>query len=129
MKRVEVNYRVKTAQKYEAVFEKLAKKCAGLLKLKDFKISVAIVGPKEMKELNKRYRGRAKVTDVLSFEEVNEIVICYAEVKKQARLFNHSLKKETSRLFVHGLLHLLGFDHQQESDYLKMERAAAKILA
>jgi probable rRNA maturation factor len=129
MKRVEVNYRVQTAQKYEAVFEKLAGKCAGLFKVKDLRISVAIVGPAEMKKLNKRYRSRDKVTDVLSFEEVNEIVICYAEVKKQARLFKHSLKQETARLFVHGLLHLLGFDHQQESDYLKMEQAAAKILA
>ena len=129
MNGVEVNYRVKTAQRYEAVFEKLLKKCGRRLKLKDFQVSVALLGPQEMKTLNQRYRGRAKTTDVLSFEQVNEIVICYAEAEKQACQLKHSIKKELSRLFVHGLLHILGFDHRQESDYLEMERLAAEILA
>lgn len=75
-------------------------------------ISLVLVGDAKMKELNKKYRGKNKITDVLSFEELNEIFICVPQAKKQARLLKTSLKTELTRLLTHGIVHLKGFDHE-----------------
>jgi len=61
----------------------------------------------------------------------NVTMIVNGELVKRDIYFEkeiYYIKKELSRLFVHGLLHILGFDHRQESDYLEMERLAAEIL-
>ena len=97
----------------------------GNKKLKD--ISVALVGDKEIKKLNKTYRGIDKITDILSFEEVNEIIVCYPQAKKQAREQKHSIKKEMEILLVHGLLHLAGYDHQTKKDSLVMRKLENKL--
>lgn len=78
-------------------------------------LSIALVGQKRIKELNKRYRRKNRPTDVLSFEDkenIGEIVICPAEVKKNARKFKTSFKKELNKVLIHGILHLLGYDHE-----------------
>jgi len=95
-------------------------------KLED--ISIALLGDKTIKKLNKIYRGINKITDVLSFEEVNEIIICYSQAKRQAKEQKHSLKKELEILLIHGLLHLLGYDHEKNKDALKMRKLEKKLL-
>ncbi|TSC96374.1 MAG: putative rRNA maturation factor, partial [Parcubacteria group bacterium Athens1014_10] len=65
---------------------------------------------------------------VLSFEDVKEIIICYPQAKRQAKEKKHSIKKEIEILLIHGLLHLLGYDHQKEKDALKMERLEKRLL-
>ncbi len=81
---------------------------------KEENISLAFIGPGRMRELNKRYRGKNRVTDVLTFgEDLKEIVICLSEVKKNARRFKSSFNKELALVLVHGILHLLGYDHEK----------------
>lgn len=98
-------------------------------------ISIALVSEIEIKNLNKVYRHKNKVTDVLSFnidsvEILGEIVICLAQAKKQALEHKHSLKAELQLLTVHGILHLLGYDHElSEQEYLRQEKEQEKILA
>lgn len=92
--------------------------------------SLAFVDDKTIKKLNKIYRGKNKVTDVLSFEEdfnnfvdlssdrkyLGEIVICVPQTKKQAKEVKCSLSNEVARLVVHGLAHLSGYDHENVSE-------------
>ena len=98
-------------------------------------ISIALVSETEIKNLNKVYRHKNKVTDVLSFnidsaEILGEIVICLAKAKKQAIEHKTSLRAELQLLTVHGILHLLGYDHElSEQEYLRQEKEQEKILA
>ena len=91
--------------------------------------SVVFVEEEEIQKLNKEYRGMDKVTDVLSFafedskdilyndiRLLGDIYICISKMKQQAKEYCHSEKRELSFLAVHGLLHLLGYDHQEEGE-------------
>lgn len=86
-------------------------------------ISLVLVGDAKMKELNKKYRGKNRVTDVLSFEELNEIFICLPQAKRQAKALKHPLNCELTRLVVHGIVHLKGYEHEGS------KRQAARMLA
>ena len=89
-------------------------------------LSIALVGQGRMGKLNKKYRGKNKATDVLAFSqnqkfpifsenelELGEVVICIREVKKNAKKFNSLFKKELVLVLIHGILHLLGYDHEK----------------
>lgn len=80
-------------------------------------LSIALVGEGRIKELNQKYRGKNKVTDVLSFagKEIGlgEIVICLREVKKNAKILNSTFEKELVQVLIHGILHLLGYNHEK----------------
>ncbi len=97
-------------------------------------LSIAIVGNKEMKVLNQKWRGENKVTDVLSFTYEKkplwgEIIICYPQAKRQAWEGGRSVKEEVKLLLVHGLLHLCGYDHEKSIHGAKrMEALQNKIL-
>jgi probable rRNA maturation factor len=78
-------------------------------------ISLVFIGDAKMKELNKKYRHKNKTTDVLSFEEVDEIFISLPVAKKQAKLLKTSLKVELTRLLTHGIVHLNGYDHEKST--------------
>ena len=95
--------------------------------------SVVFVDEEEIQRINKEYRKIDKITDVISFafEDNNKMVyntfrllgdiyICIPQMKKQAIEYGHSEKRELSFLAVHGLLHLLGYDHMNESDEKEM---------
>lgn len=86
-------------------------------------LSVALIGESRMRRLNKKYRGKNKVTDVLSFPYNNsgEVAICLREVKKNVKKNKSTLEKELSRVLIHGILHLLGEDHE------KGEKEAGKM--
>ncbi|MBZ9577493.1 rRNA maturation RNase YbeY [Patescibacteria group bacterium] len=81
---------------------------------KEVGLSIVFVGQGKMRKLNKKYRGKNKVTDVLSFDNgLNEIVICLREVKKNAKRYNSTFKKELAQVLIHGILHLLGYEHEK----------------
>ncbi|MFH1867101.1 MAG: rRNA maturation RNase YbeY [Patescibacteria group bacterium] len=87
--------------------------------LTQYEISVALVKPATIRELNQSYRRNHQVTDVLSFiydktaKQINgEIVICLSQALKQAKRKKHNLARELNILVVHGTLHLLGYDHK-----------------
>lgn len=97
-------------------------------------ISLALVSELEIKNLNKVYRHKNKVTDVLSFNIdsaaiLGEVVICLPVAKHQAAANKKSLSAELKLLTTHGILHLLGFDHEKsEAEYTKQEQMQNKIL-
>lgn len=105
-------------------------------------ISIALVSSLKIKELNRKYRKKNKPTDVLSFEEINEpiiskknksflgeVIICPAEVGKNAKEFKSDFRVELARILVHGVLHLLGYDHERgRAERKKMESIQEKIL-
>ena len=107
---IEVN-NLTTNKVDKAFLRGVAKK---VLEKKEFNLSIALVGQGRIKELNKRYRGKNKATDVLSFQYDNsgEVVICLREVKKNAKQFKSTYKKELTRVLIHGILHILGYNHQ-----------------
>ncbi len=111
------------------------------LKVKNPMFSITIVDNKRIREINKEYRGKDVETDVISFafEEANdytypdmrflgEIYISIDKAKSQAEEYGHSLKREICFLTVHGLLHLLGYDHIEESDRIVMRKLEEEIL-
>lgn len=115
-------------------------------------VSINFVSAEEIRSLNKRFREIDKSTDVLSFPNLNklhsqklkefeeeknvddgllflgDIVICKEVAKKQAKEFGHSVKREVCFLALHGLLHLLGYDHIEKEDEVLMQSTANKIL-
>jgi probable rRNA maturation factor len=93
-------------------------------------LSVAIVSDRRMRALNRQFRGKDAVTDVLSFPAqdrgfLGDIVIAAGVSQRQAREAGHSVQTELRVLALHGLLHLLGYDH--EGDDGKMARAEARL--
>lgn len=96
-------------------------------------LSIALVDDDEMQELNRKYRNCNETTDVLSFPlgegQLGEIIISWPRVEEQARDYGHSLERELGFLLVHGILHLLGYDHQQEEGTRTMRRKEEEILS
>ena len=94
--------------------------------------SIVFVGEEEIQNINREYRGIDKVTDVISFAlEDNEtshsevrvlgdIYVCIPRMKEQAKMYGHSQTRELAFLGVHGLLHLLGYDHMNKEDEKKI---------
>ena len=89
--------------------------------------SIVFVNEEEIHQMNKEYRGVDRITDVISFafednaniryngiRMLGDIYICIPQMKRQALAYGHSEKRELSFLTVHGLLHLLGYDHMEE---------------
>lgn len=96
-------------------------------------VSVVVVKATTMKRLNSAYHGQFKVTDVLSFNyspaaALWEIIICYPQARHQAKLHNWPIKSELQLLFIHGLLHQLGFNDQTLSQQLKMDKEQKRWL-
>jgi len=110
------------------------------LRLQSTELSVLLVNSRRMKTLNTRYRGIPKDTDVLSFPLqdqgphygpviLGDIVISVPKALKQAQEFKVPFYDELLRLLVHGLLHLLGYDHEVNSyQKRKMEKKEQDIL-
>ena len=102
---------------------------------KDAELSVTFVDKEEIQQINKIYRDKDKVTDVISFalEEdepeitgldiprvLGDIIICTDVAQEQATTYGHSFERELGFLALHGFLHLLGYDHMNEEDEKKM---------
>jgi len=128
---VEIN---NLSEKYRKLDKNLLKKTAEKVlkgeKVKTKKeISIAIVDSLEIHKLNKRYIKKNKPTDVLSFgkigEEIAEIVICPEEVEKNGNNF----KKEMAEVVIHGILHLLSYDHEKKKDAEKMFKKQKEYLS
>jgi probable rRNA maturation factor len=118
-----------TAERIEKGFlKRVAQRAIKIIRLKNLKeVSLAIVGNAKIKELNKKYRRKNEVTDVLSFN-YGEIFICLPQAKKQAKQLGHSLKKELAILLIHGLLHLAGYDDETMAGYDIMMKKQNEIL-
>lgn len=104
-------------------------------------LSVALVDDAAIAELNAAYRDKAGPTDVLSFSLVEgdhadhrgkmlgDVVISVPVAERQARELGHDLDEELLRLLIHGVLHLLGFDHEEDDEAERMERREREVRA
>ncbi|AZZ37196.1 rRNA maturation RNase YbeY [Bdellovibrio sp. qaytius] len=97
--------------------------------LKSKLITLVFLDAKEMKQINKQFRKKNKPTDVLSFASMEEgslgeLIFCLDVLKKQAKEQGHSLENEFLYMLIHGILHLLGYDHELS---LKEEKLMFKI--
>ncbi len=119
--------------------KKVAHVLLGLKKSKA-SLSLHIIGDKKMTELNFQHRGKKKTTDVLSFavqegdlkissDDWGDIFVCLPQVKRQAKEYGISWKEEFYRMMIHGILHLLGYDHMKENDAKKMFKLQEKFLS
>jgi rRNA maturation RNase YbeY len=110
-----------------------------LLKQKRAHLSVALVGNRAMRNLNAQYRNKDAPTDVLSFTAgdllpsgeklLGDVVISVDQAMKQAREKGVSLENEMEILLIHGILHLLGYDHERSRrDAQIMQRLERKLL-
>jgi probable rRNA maturation factor len=97
------------------------------------------VGPAESRRLNAQYRGRDKPTNVLSFpvadlpvtgepRPLGDLVICPQVLRTEAREQKKSLREHWAHLVVHGSLHLIGYDHERDTDADRMERREIAVL-
>lgn len=97
-------------------------------------VSIRLGGSLEVQNLNHRYRGLDKPTDVLSFpspegiESLGDVIICMPIAEKQAEAHGHSLINEICYLCAHGVLHLLGYQDEEEEDYIEMNNVLQKII-
>lgn len=108
-----------------------------------FSISVSFVSSEEIKELNLLYRNVDRTTDVLSFPQyagiedlpkegnvlLGDVVICTEQALLQADEFGHMPERELTYLFVHSILHLLGYDHERDEEKAGMRELEERIMA
>jgi rRNA maturation RNase YbeY len=106
----------------------------------DAELSVVLVDDRRMRRLNREYRGRDRPTDVLSFAQqegpagapaglLGDVVISVPATRRQARERGVRLADEGDRLLVHGLLHLLGYDHEGSvAEARRMQRRERALL-
>jgi probable rRNA maturation factor len=98
-----------------------------------FEMSVVLSNDQQLHALNKSYRQKDKPTNVLSFhsdieEELGDVLLAYETVMKEARDANIPPRDHTIHLIIHGFLHLLGYDHENEQDAHEMETMETRIL-
>ena len=115
----------------------------------NFYVSVTLTSPKQIHELNRKYRNVDRPTDVLSFpmfekdeleriiteklknvvpEVLGDIVISVEKVEEQAIEYGHSFERELSYMLVHGFYHIMGYDHIEEEDKVQMREKEENIL-
>lgn len=112
----------------------IAKAAAKALKLKAMPVfSVTLLSDREIAKLNKAYRKKDKPTDILSFpsgdgeEDSGDIFLAPAYIARHLKKEKKPAKKWYTRLMIHGLLHLQGYDHEKEKDYREMFKLEQKI--
>jgi len=115
---IEINNKTKTEIDI-ALIKNISQSFLKYYKLKK-NLSIAFVGDIVIKKLNKQYRGKDRVTDILSFDgdddDLGEIIIDLAQIKRQAKKYSKSFQEELIFILVHGLLHLIGYDDQNEKE-------------
>jgi probable rRNA maturation factor len=101
-------------------------------------LTLLLSNNKRIKRLNKKFRNKNKHTDILSFPFENkiknlkeiylgDIIISYNYMNKPKNLSNYMFKKKTIKIFIHGFLHLLGYDHIKNLDFKKMINEETKL--
>ncbi|WP_027120718.1 rRNA maturation RNase YbeY [Mycoplasmopsis lipofaciens] len=135
---IELNIDIEKGNNFDfySEYEAILKNLKDFFKIeKTIIVDVRITDNKEIQKLNKKYRNKNYATDILSFDfgnkliyndlpfiHLGELVISYQKVEEQANDFGHSLKREYCYLFSHGLIHLMGYDHEKEEERIEMNK-------
>lgn len=119
------------------IFEKWIKKVLYKKKNINF-ITIRIVDKKEIKSLNLKYRGKNKSTNILSFQFnfilnknqtlLGDLVLCKTIIEKESLKYNKKLEERWAHMIIHGILHLLGYDHENKKEKNIMEKIENKIM-
>jgi probable rRNA maturation factor len=127
----------------ENVIKKAAERALQLMlqeKNEDCEVSIFLTDDAEIRRLNRLYRDVDRPTDVLAFamregvdgelnrEILGDVVISVPMAEQQASIYGHTLEVEMSLLVSHGVLHLLGYEHEEENDMLIMQQKQKEIL-
>lgn len=118
----EVNSREISKKFIKVYVEKILKE----LELENVEVSITLTDDETIREINKQWRGKDKPTDVLSFPQeetigykykvLGDVIISLPYAKKQAKEIGFTFKEEVLRLLIHGILHLLGYDHERSEE-------------
>jgi probable rRNA maturation factor len=117
------------------------RRAAALLAPADASINVVVVDDRAMRRLNRRYRGKDRPTDVLSFsyrrvgtprtaarDAIGDVVVSHQTLARDARRMGVEARDLAVRIVVHGFLHVLGYDHESKTDAARMERRERSLL-
>ncbi len=127
-------------KKKEIFFNKICKAFPKKYKFSNKKVSLTLLlsNNKNIKKLNKNFRNKDKSTDILSFPfnnnykiskqtYIGDIIISYNYIDKPKSKETKSFKKRLIKIFIHGFLHLLGFSHSKNKDFIKMLKEEDQI--
>lgn len=130
---------IEISEEFEGLFQKVIKE--SLLvegRSLDYEVSVSLINNKEIKELNRDYRGVDSETDVLSFPLDDEfdmglpllgdIIISVEKALEQAEEYGHSVEREIAYLTAHSMLHLMGYDHMEIEEKEEMRNKEKLIM-
>ncbi|QRO01120.1 rRNA maturation RNase YbeY [Archangium violaceum] len=127
-------------KRFAKLVTELAETFLRKLELTGCELSISLVGDHAIRRLNRTWRKKDKATDVLSFpagdlpkgtpgpRQLGDVVISLDTAKLQAKEYERTLESEVARYLAHGLLHLLGYDHERPKDAQKMARAEERLL-
>ena len=138
----EIIYKSDAWQEYSNIEQVIRDSCSIVIShfdIKDSEVSVVLANNKFVKELNKKYRYKYKTTNVLSFpamdeynmeniEQLGDIIISFETTVEEAKNQNKKFINHFIHLIVHGLLHLLGYDHIEKKQAEEMEELEKDIL-
>ncbi len=97
-------------------------------------VSIYFVNENTIKELNNKYRKIDSTTDVLSFsyeyseDFLGEIIICFEKIREKAKIEEEDLFTTFLYMFFHSFLHLIGYDHENEEQYIKIEKESEDLI-
>lgn len=134
MPSIHVQNRQRCVPVNEEVFRRFGARLARTVRLSPESFSAVLVSDRRMREFNRRYRRKSGATDVLSFplEEngyLGDVVISVETAQRQARKLGHGLQTELQLLLLHGVLHLMGYDHEADNGQMnRRERALRRRL-
>lgn len=151
MDKYEIQYLdIEENKDYEIIIKKVVEECFKVESIEDSKlyISITLTTPENIRKYNKEYRNIDKETDVLSFpmfekdeleskiknkdfeniDILGDMVISIPQVEAQAKEYGHSFERELAYMVVHSFYHLMGYDHIEEKDKLKMRPKEENIL-
>ena len=117
----------------------LAQKILQRLERSEVELGLILINDRQIRVLNRKYRGKDRPTDVLAFplslnpriikgksqrvpHLLGDVVISVKTARRQAREFGHDIFQEMGRLLIHGTLHLIGYDHEKLRDARRMQR-------
>ena len=137
---VGVSMRGRRAPALAARLGRSARRLLRALDLRHGELSLLLVSDGEMRRLNRRWRGRDRPTDVLAFAQaegpggapdgmLGDVVISVDTARRQAAKRGETLGREAERLLVHGVLHLLGYDHERSTAEARRMQRRERVLA
>ncbi len=137
-------YYLRKIRKFDLLFSNVIKYTSSYLKKKKLNFSILLTNDAEIKEINFKYRNLNKPTNVLSFQSMidknnyfknteqeihlGEIIISMERIFSESKKYNILFKDHFIHIFLHAILHILGYDHKIDSERIKMEKIEISIL-